>query len=73
MTSGQSSVSVYNLTFDCGGNETSLSDCPTSPLDNCSDDASVFVKCPGNGLTPATLSYVLTSICLSNVDQYILY
>ena len=48
MTSGQSSVSVYNQSFDCGGNETSLSDCPTSPLDNCSGDASVSVKCPGN-------------------------
>ena len=67
MTSGQSSVSVYNQSFDCGGNETSLSDCPTSPLDNCSDSTSVFVMCQGSGHAVVTVLFKIRGLNTSNV------
>ena len=43
-----STYSVYNQSFSCQGDEKSLSDCPTSTLDVCPDNSSIFIKCQGN-------------------------
>ena len=48
LTNMSSTYSVYNQSFNCQGDEKSLSDCPTSILDVCPDNSSIFIKCQGN-------------------------